>query len=405
MSNKLVLKCGNFAVLVDLHVLPQGTSKDSSWFSDHEKEEVCLLLKDAIDTRVKHHIESRRQQGQVKPKEFTQASPLFLKGTRLRIAAYFIRRWVNLRCVIQHQYRELYVFPDRFVVCVSQLEPHSNTWAAGSVKPSIMKESSSGTSEYFAERRKCEINNILSTTLKKQAALKNIVKKTKATNDSSPESGRDCGSCPRLGLTDSDKGSKINTQSEPQCRSVAHAEDCVNTSQNNLELPDAEVENDVNSRQPCRTSSQHKPQSAAWLQAQDPTKVLSWICESALPEQKQTPRTSIMQQKRRRHSSEGKSTFSCKKADLRDDTFIRPTEEPVQPLVLRNLHTQNFPGSDARESGHQTAVTVKSEAVSGDIKLHMSSYSRHTEKKPDLSKRPTAGQPRKLKLQRPKKLD
>ncbi|KAI6071607.1 Protein SLX4IP isoform X4 [Aix galericulata] len=31
--------CGNFAVLVDVHILPQGSSKDTSWFSDHEKEQ------------------------------------------------------------------------------------------------------------------------------------------------------------------------------------------------------------------------------------------------------------------------------------------------------------------------------------------------------------------------------
>ncbi|KAG9484345.1 hypothetical protein GDO78_009979 [Eleutherodactylus coqui] len=369
-------ECGNFAVLVDLHVLPQGTSKDSSWFSDHEKEEVCLLLKDTIDSRVKQHIESQRQQNQVKHKEYTQASPLFLKGTRLRIAAYFIRRWVNLRCVAQHQFRELYVFPDRFVVCVSQLEPHSNTWAAETVKPSSMNEP-------------CFLNY--------------RVKKTKATKDSSPESGRDYKACSRLGLADCDKGSKINTQSEPQSRSADQAEDCVNTTPNNLELPDAEVENDVNSRQPCRTRSQHKPQSAEWLQAQDPTKTLSWMCESALPEHKQTLRTSIMQQKRRRHSSEGKPTFSCKKTNLRDDTFIRPTQELVDPLVLRSPNVQNFSVGDAREPGEET---VKHEAVTGESKPYMSSNGTHEEKNPQGSNRPTTDvQPRKLKLQRPKKLN
>ncbi|XP_069810865.1 protein SLX4IP isoform X2 [Dendropsophus ebraccatus] len=353
-------------------------------------KEVCLLLKDTIDTRVKQHIETRRQQGQVKHKEYTQASPLFLKGTRIRIAAYFIKRWVKLRCVVQRQYRELYVFPDRFVVCVSQLEAHSNTWAADTSKPSSMKESSSGTSEYFAEHRECEINNILSAALKKQAVLKNIVKKTKATADSSPESGRDCKSCPRLGLADPDKGSKINTQSEPQCRSAEQAKDCVSTSRNNSELPDGEVENDVNSRQPCRTRSQHKPQSAAWLQTQDPTKALSWICESALPEQKQTLPTSIMQQKRRRHSSEGKSTSGCKKADLRDDTVIRSTQEPVEPL--RN--PEKFPVGDAAEF-----LTPN-----GENKPHMSSYSTRDEKHCEESKKHTGGPSRKLKLQRPKKM-
>lgn len=28
-----VLQCGNFAVLVDLHVLPLGSQKDASWFT------------------------------------------------------------------------------------------------------------------------------------------------------------------------------------------------------------------------------------------------------------------------------------------------------------------------------------------------------------------------------------
>ncbi|KAF2987730.1 hypothetical protein EK904_015142 [Melospiza melodia maxima] len=44
--------CGNFAVLVDVHILPQGSSKDTSWFSDHEKEgiteELVLCLAGAL---------------------------------------------------------------------------------------------------------------------------------------------------------------------------------------------------------------------------------------------------------------------------------------------------------------------------------------------------------------------
>lgn len=40
-------QCGNFAVLVDVHILPQGSSKDTSWFSDHEKEvqQISILLR------------------------------------------------------------------------------------------------------------------------------------------------------------------------------------------------------------------------------------------------------------------------------------------------------------------------------------------------------------------------
>ncbi|XP_075060070.1 protein SLX4IP isoform X2 [Mixophyes fleayi] len=389
MSNKLVVKCGNFAVLVDLHVLPQGTSKDTSWFSDHEKEEVCMLLKDTIESRVRRHIESRRQQGQVKHKEYTQASPLFLKGNSLRIAAYFIKRWVNLRCVVRHQYRELYVFPDRFVVCASQQEPDASMWGAS------MKESSSGTSEYFAEHRESEINNILSTAVKKQAVLKNIVKKTKAVKNASSGLGRDRNACPRLRQADSDKGNKSNTQSNPECRSVEQAEDCINTTQNSLALPDAEVENDVNHSQPCSTRSQHKLQSAELLQAQDPSKALSWTCQSASPEQKQTLRTSIMQQKRRRHSSEGKNTFSCKRADLRDDTYLSQTDKVAAgsvediPLALRILNILKFSTVTSSKIMESTRLTNRVEAVTSENKLGMLSNTTPEGNTSTDSRRPT----------------
>ncbi|XP_040207242.1 protein SLX4IP isoform X2 [Rana temporaria] len=346
MSNKLVVKCGNFAVLVDLHVLPQGTSKDTSWFSDHEKEEVCTLLRDTIDSRVRHHIESRRQQGQVKLKEYTQASPLFLKGNTLRIAAYFIKRWVKLRCVVKHQYRELYVFPDRLVVCASQLEPCPSTIEAEALKSSNKKEPSSSTSEYFAEHRESGLNNILATTVKEQAVLRNIVKKTKAVKDADCGFGSDLIVCPRLGLAGPDKGNQTTTPpSELACRSGEQAKHCINTPHNSLELPDSEVENEVNRRQPCGSSSQHKSQSAEWLQAQDLTKTLSWICESALPEDKQTLRTSIMQHKRRRHSSEEKNEVASKKADSRDNIVLSqadtdPEATENMPLALRILNYQ-----------------------------------------------------------------
>nr|XP_035928425.1 protein SLX4IP-like isoform X5 [Halichoerus grypus] len=93
-SKKFAVKCGNFAVLVDLHILPQGSNKDTSWFSEQKKEEVCLLLKETIDSRVKEYLEVRKQH-RPSNTEFTRFSPLTLK--------------------------ELRVFPDRFVVCVSQL--------------------------------------------------------------------------------------------------------------------------------------------------------------------------------------------------------------------------------------------------------------------------------------------
>ncbi|XP_063774619.1 protein SLX4IP isoform X2 [Pseudophryne corroboree] len=412
MSNKLVVKCGNFAVLVDLHVLPQGTSKDTSWFSDHEKEEVCALLKDAIESRVKRHIESRRQQVQVKHKEYTQASPLFLKGSSIRIAAYFIKRWVNLRCVVKHQYRELYVFPDRFVVCASQLEPDSNMWVAGTGKPVSMKEASSGTSEYFAEHRESEINNLLSAAAGKQAVLKNIVKKVKPTKNDCSKFGRDCDARSRLRQADSEKGNKSNPQSESESRSAEQAEDCINTAQSSSGFPDTEVENDVNHSQPCTASSQQRLSPTERLQAQEPSKALSWICESALPKQKQTLRTSITQQKRRRHSSEGKTTLGCKKADLRDDTFLSTADkgaaEPVEniPLALRirNIQKLSTVTVGAVVQAGKTAEVNKIEPITSENKLGLLSNSIPEERTREDARRPTDGQPKRLKLQRSKKL-
>ncbi|XP_058535687.1 protein SLX4IP isoform X2 [Ochotona princeps] len=119
-SKKFAVKCGNFAVLVDLHVSPQDSSKDTSWFSEHKKEEICLLLKETIDSRIKEYLEVRKQH---KPSstEFTRSNPLSLKGYGFQITAYFLKRGIRLRCIRGSPNSDLRVFPDRFVVCVSQL--------------------------------------------------------------------------------------------------------------------------------------------------------------------------------------------------------------------------------------------------------------------------------------------
>lgn len=119
-SKKFAIKCGNFAVLVDLHIQPQGSNKDTSWFSEQKKEEVCLLLKETIDSRVKEYLEVRKQH-RPSNTEFTRSSPLTLKGYGFQITAYFLKRGLRLYCFKGSQSTELRVFPDRFVVCVSQL--------------------------------------------------------------------------------------------------------------------------------------------------------------------------------------------------------------------------------------------------------------------------------------------
>ncbi|KAM8945449.1 protein SLX4IP [Pelodytes ibericus] len=382
--SSFVLQCGNFAVLVDLHVLPQGTSKDTSWFSDQEKEEVCMLLRDTIDSRVRQHIESRKQQGQLKSKEYTQSSPLFLKGSSIRIAAYFIKRWINLRCIVKQQYRELHVFPDRFVVFASQLETDTNAQIQDCNRPANTRENcSSGTSEYFAERKGIEITNIPCATPKKQAVLKNIVKKTKSTNNNEAETdtGKKVFPCPSQAETDKKVGGSnkeqtlSSTQSEAKCRSAEQPKYCTDTTENSLELPLPGVENHVNHRQPCVASSQQNTTSAAWLKAQDVTKALSWFCDSAVPEQRTNLGTNGMQQKRRRHSSDGR-TQECKRADLRDDTFIyhnvqvnnsnREPEQAIEDIPLRS-RICSFQKISAGTGGSLT--TISGEKMTGTNEL------------------------------------
>ncbi|XP_076785947.1 protein SLX4IP isoform X4 [Arvicanthis niloticus] len=49
-SKKFAIKCGNFAVLVDLHVVPQDSNKDSNWFSE-QKKEVMAFRSQLISSR------------------------------------------------------------------------------------------------------------------------------------------------------------------------------------------------------------------------------------------------------------------------------------------------------------------------------------------------------------------
>ncbi|XP_032998753.1 protein SLX4IP isoform X2 [Lacerta agilis] len=139
MLHKLVIKCGNFAVLVDFHVTSRDSSKDTVWFSDRKREGVCLLLKDVVDSRVTQYLKGRKRHGQSKETEHAKVNPLSLK--------------------------ELRVFPDRFVVCVTRLDSNP---------PPQEETLPPGTSEYFGEPAATSL-----TQQEKQDALKKIVKRTK----------------------------------------------------------------------------------------------------------------------------------------------------------------------------------------------------------------------------------
>ncbi|XP_040981535.1 protein SLX4IP isoform X5 [Aquila chrysaetos chrysaetos] len=245
-SNKFVIKCGNFAVLVDVRILPQGSSKDTSWFSDHEKEEVCMLLEEVVASRVKHYLEAPKQRGQWKSMEHAPSGPLFLT--------------------------ELRVFPDRFIVCVSKLESNPSAWTC---ENDVLKELSNGTSEYFTESVENKKLKISLNEQIKQDILKEIVKRTKPrkSSTSKPQISKDSKKV-YLGSVDSQTGNRKNDcqtslspQSEVKCRSTGLLKDCINTAESNLELPVLELENYVNQRQPDDVSSQQKPHSVEWLKS------------------------------------------------------------------------------------------------------------------------------------------
>ncbi|NXP15263.1 SLX4I protein, partial [Thinocorus orbignyianus] len=286
-------QCGNFAVLVDVHILPEGSSKDTSWFSDHEKEEVCMLLEEVVASRVKHYLEARKHCGQGRSVHRAPSGPLFLTANHFHITAYFMKRWVHLRCAVGKHYRELRVFPERFIVCVSKLEYDPSAWTC---ENGVLKEVvSNGVSEYFvesAENKKISLNETA-----KQDILKEIVKRTKTRECSinKPQISKDSKKV-YLGSVDlqtgngkSDYQTSLGPQSEVKCRSTGLLKDCVNTAESSLELPPLVLENRVNRRQPDDVSSQQNPHSVEWLKSSLLSENPLCSYESALlgPEQSQ----------------------------------------------------------------------------------------------------------------------
>ncbi|NWS67051.1 SLX4I protein, partial [Crotophaga sulcirostris] len=303
--------CGNFAVLVDVHILPQGSSKDTSWFSDHEKEELCMLLEEVVASRVKQYLEAPKQRGQWKSMEHAPSDPLFLTANSFHITAYFMKRWVNLRCAVGKHYRELRVFPDRFIVCVTKLESNPSTWTCENGQK---EELSNGTSEYFTESAESKKLKISLNEQIKQDILKEIVKRTKPRKNSTskPQISKDSKKV-YLGSVDSQTGNRKNDcqislspQSEAKCRSTGQLKDCTNTAESNLELPVLELENYVNQRQPDDVSSQQKPHSLEWLKSSLLSESPPCSSESALLGPKQSQKVTKTQGQQKSCGSEEK---------------------------------------------------------------------------------------------------
>ncbi|XP_048863154.1 protein SLX4IP [Brienomyrus brachyistius] len=177
--SKFVVKCGNYAVLVDVQLLAPGAVRDPSWWANSHKEEVSALIQGAVEQRIAQFLEARRQKGPAKAqRELTPANPLSIEGERLRLAVYSTKRHINLRCIVSQRYGDLHVFPERFVVCASLLEDREpEPGADGNL--SGMAAHGQSRSEYFLGARETE-NPSDSAAITKRIALQKIVKQAYA---------------------------------------------------------------------------------------------------------------------------------------------------------------------------------------------------------------------------------
>ncbi|XP_078412574.1 protein SLX4IP isoform X3 [Cetorhinus maximus] len=269
--------CGNFAVLVDLHILPRGTSKGTSWFTEHHKEEISALVKEDVDFRIKKYLEARKQRGNMQPKpskELTPSNPLCIKG--------------------------LYIFPDRFVVCITPCE----TGPKNGMAEELITDAEHGASEYFpGDSEMKELCDVSVSTHKKKEALKHIVKKACRTKMGSFNKSETNNCLPKIlhaEIEDEQDVAQSATgfRHEVQDINTGRTEDCMNSVQSKLLLPVIKLEKYINERQPAQENCQQQPQSIEQLK----TGLKSTVGgnESALQDPKQNEVNSKLQTKRRR---------------------------------------------------------------------------------------------------------
>ncbi|KAM8860064.1 protein SLX4IP isoform 1-T3 [Spinachia spinachia] len=170
---KFAIKCGNFAVLVDLHVPPLGGREDAGCFPADHIQEVAVLVRDAVDQRVKQYTESLHNRMQHKQKkELAPAAALFVKGKNFNLAANFLKRHFNLRCLDEQLYGDLRVFPERYVVCASCPQDAAAHHGNQSMAANLDEQS---RSEYFSRMGETQEPSY-SPTKTKKTMLQKIAK-------------------------------------------------------------------------------------------------------------------------------------------------------------------------------------------------------------------------------------
>ncbi|XP_034408170.1 protein SLX4IP [Cyclopterus lumpus] len=171
---KFAIKCGNFAVLVNLHVLPLGGQEDAGWFTVEHIQEVTALVREAVDQRVKQYTDSLHNGRQPKQKkELTPASAFYVKGKNFNLVANFLKRHFNLRCVDKRLYGDLRVFPERYVVCASC--PEDAAAHHGNLSMAATQRNEQSRSEYFSRVGETQ-EPLNSSTKTKKTVLQKIAK-------------------------------------------------------------------------------------------------------------------------------------------------------------------------------------------------------------------------------------
>ncbi|XP_059979953.1 LOW QUALITY PROTEIN: protein SLX4IP [Lagenorhynchus albirostris] len=339
-SKKFAVKCGNFAVLVDLHISPQGSNKDTSWFSEQKKEKVCLLLKETIDSRVKEYLGVRKQH-RPSNTEFTRSNPLSLKGYGFQITAYFLKRGIRLRCLGGSQNAELRVFPDRFVVCVSQLAFSHDLLASQSEE--LPGRALQGASE---DRAACMERPLLPGTELRRNALQDLVNRTETKRSivSKSRSSRNSVGTSSDSVIAEVARKRGDSQAPSGPPSKGQAKAYIKAAESHRGLPVPKLEK-VHQPPPEGTSSQQKPHPGTRLETGLLRGSPVCSCESAFPGPKQSPRGARAQQKRRNRGSVEDADHR-KRASLGSDRLV-----PREIIVEKSKAVKVLPTSELSDPG------------------------------------------------------
>ncbi|XP_036100618.1 protein SLX4IP [Molossus molossus] len=262
-------------------------------------------------------------------------------GYGFQITAYFLKRGIHLRCFGGSQSRELRVFPDRFVVCVSQLAFNHDL---SRQNEELTERALHGASDYFAECAESPLppsaelkRNTLKEIMKRAETKGSIVSKSQSIGDIVGTSGDSV-------IAEMAVRSAGQASSSAPSASTGQASDSTQAAGRHWRRSVQKLEN-VHQTQPEDTSSQQKPHPGEWLE----TGLLSgspvWSSESASPGPKQSPRGARTQQKRRNRGSAEDSDHR-KRVSLGSDRFL-----PREIIVEKSKAVKVLPTIELSDPG------------------------------------------------------